>query len=247
MIEAHRVASAPELHRIVVGVDPAVSLGEDANATGIIVAGLGANRNAYVLEDCSGKYSPQEWALKAVAAFKRHKADRIVAEANQGGLMVQSTLRAIDANLPIRLVHASRGKLTRAEPISALYEQNRVYHVGAFPLLEDEMCSFEAGSPNSPDRLDALVWALTEIGLKPGMMPITDEMLRLAAMPGPDTRRNQPLDHPMFLGRGSRIMQASDFNPRWGGPPAPTWQRPAIDLNEQACNPNARNDPTVKR
>ena len=102
--------------------------------------------------------------------IKRHRADRIVAEANQGGAMVESTIRAVDANVPIKLVHASRGKITRAEPISALYEQGRVSHVGGFPELEDEMCSaIEPGSSKSPDRMDALVWALTELMIGPSL------------------------------------------------------------------------------
>jgi hypothetical protein len=99
------------------------------------------------------------------AAFKRHEADRIVAEANQGGAMVETTLRAVDRSIPVRLVHASRGKITRAEPVSALYEQNRVHHAGCFPELEDELCSFEPGSADSPDRLDALVWGITDLML----------------------------------------------------------------------------------
>jgi phage terminase large subunit-like protein len=134
----------------------------------------GAICTAYsaLLEDLSGKYSPTAWATKAVAAFKRHEADRIVAEANQGGAMVETTLRAVDRSVPVRLVHASRGKITRAEPVSALYEQHKIHHVGCFPELEDECCSFEPGSADSPDRLDALVWALTDLMLG-GFMEVT--------------------------------------------------------------------------
>jgi predicted phage terminase large subunit-like protein len=175
VIEACRVPKDHplDLNRIVVAIDPAISVGENSDSTGIIIAGIGFDGHGYVIEDITGKYSPTEWAMRAVAAYKRHKADRIVAEANQGGAMVESTLRAVDANVPVKLVHASRGKVTRAEPISALYEQFRVHHVGGFPELEDEMTSFEPGSPNSPDRMDALVWALTELMIAPGYQAIT--------------------------------------------------------------------------
>jgi predicted phage terminase large subunit-like protein len=152
-----------DLKRIVVAIDPAISVGENSDSTGIIVAGIGHDNHGYVLEDITGKFSPTEWAMRAIAAYKRHRADRIVAEANQGGAMVESCLRAVDANVPVKLVHASRGKITRAEPISALYEQGRVCHVGGFAELEDEMCSYEPGSAKFPDRMDALVWALTEL------------------------------------------------------------------------------------
>lgn len=167
MIEAARKPKdfTPDLRRIVVAIDPAVSVSETSDATGIVVAGVGHDGRGYVLEDLSGKFSPTEWATRAVAAFNRHRADRIVAEANQGGAMVETTIRAVDKNVPVKLVHASRGKVTRAEPVSALYEQGRVHHIGCFPELEDEMTSFEPGSTNSPDRMDALVWALTELML----------------------------------------------------------------------------------
>jgi len=165
MIEECRVtkADAAPLKRLVVAIDPALGTGENSNATGIIVAGVGTDNHGYVLEDLSGKYSPVEWAQKAIAAYKRHKADRIVAESNQGGQLVEATLRAVDRSAPVKLVHASRGKITRAEPISALYEQHRVHHAGLFAELEDEMTTYEPGSQNSPDRMDALVWALTEL------------------------------------------------------------------------------------
>lgn len=152
-----------ELKRIVISLDPAISVSETSDETGIIACGVGADDRGYVLEDVSGKYSPTEWAQRAVAAYHKHRADRIVAEANQGGAMVESTIRVVDPNVPIRLVHASRGKITRAEPVSALYEQGKVSHVGMFDALEDQLCSFSPGSNDSPDRLDALVWALTEL------------------------------------------------------------------------------------
>jgi phage terminase large subunit-like protein len=138
------------------------------------VAGIGHDNHGYVLEDLTGKYSPTEWAMNSIAAFKRHRADRIVIEKNQGGDMAETTLRAVDANVPIKMVHASRGKITRAEPISALYEQARVHHVGLFVELEDEMTSYEPGSPKSPDRMDALVWGLSELMIGNGWQsPIT--------------------------------------------------------------------------
>jgi predicted phage terminase large subunit-like protein len=140
-----------------------VSVGENSDETGIVVAGLGYDDHGYILEDLSGKYSPTEWATKAIAAYKRHCADSITAEINQGGAMVETAIRAVDANVPYRRVHASRGKITRAEPVSALYEQRRVHHAGSFPELEDQLCSFEPGSTKSPDRLDALVWAITDL------------------------------------------------------------------------------------
>ncbi|MGO9771102.1 MAG: hypothetical protein ACLPSW_16445 [Roseiarcus sp.] len=170
LIEATRLPKDHplDLKRVVISLDPAISVGENSDSTGIVVAGIGFDGHGYVLEDLTGKYAPNEWAMRAIAAYKRHKADRIVAEANQGGQMVESTLRAVDANVPVKLVHASRGKITRAEPISALYEQARVHHVGGFPELEDEMCSFEPGSAKSPDRMDALVWALTELMVSSG-------------------------------------------------------------------------------
>jgi phage terminase large subunit-like protein len=175
VIEAARLPKDHQLDlkRIVVALDPAISVGENSDSTGIIVAGLGFDGHGYILEDLTGKFAPNEWAMRAIAAYKRHKADRIVAEANQGGQMVESTLRAVDAAVPVKLVRASRGKITRAEPISALYEQARVHHVGGFPELEDEMCSFEPGSAKSPDRMDALVWGLTELMIGNGFPEIT--------------------------------------------------------------------------
>jgi phage terminase large subunit-like protein len=162
MIEASRVRSAPYLVRLVVSVDPAVSAGDSSAETGIIAAGIDMNGHAYILEDASLRGSPHQWASRAVALFNRHGADRIIAEANNGGEMVAHTLRTVESSLPITLVHASRGKYIRAEPISALYERGLVHHVGTFPLLEDQLCAWLPGH-QSPDRLDALVWALTEL------------------------------------------------------------------------------------
>jgi phage terminase large subunit-like protein len=160
-LDRDRVECAPELKRIVVAIDPAVSTNEGSDETGIVVAGIGGDHHGYVLEDLSGRYQPHEWAAVAVAAYRRHKADRIIAEKNQGGDMVQSTIRMVDPNVSYRAVHASRGKVTRAEPVSALYEQRKVHHVGAFTKLEDQLCSFTSDFDRnragySPDRLDAL-------------------------------------------------------------------------------------------
>lgn len=166
-IEKNR-AYVPAMSRIVVAIDPAVTKTERSDETGIIVTGLGVNAEGYVLEDRSLKGHPAEWARAAVAAFHEHKADRIVAESNNGGEMVEHTIRTIDPNVPITLVHASRGKRTRAEPVAALYEQGRVHHKrGAdLSILEDQMCSWSAGDgEDSPDRIDALVWGMTELML----------------------------------------------------------------------------------
>jgi predicted phage terminase large subunit-like protein len=169
-IDRDRRERAPELKRIVVAIDPAVKSGDDSDETGLVVAGVGHDDHGYVLEDLSGRYQPHEWAKVAIAAYRRHEADRIVAEVNNGGEMVESVLRQVDASVSFKAVHASRGKVTRAEPISALYEQGRVHHVGAFKALEDQMCAFasdfdRARAGYSPDRMDALVWALTELML----------------------------------------------------------------------------------
>jgi predicted phage terminase large subunit-like protein len=165
LIENGRCAKddVPTMRRIVVAIDPAISMGENSNETGIMVAGLGTDDHGYVLEDASGKYSPIDWARKAIALYHKHGADRIVAEANQGGLMVETTIRAVDSNASFKAVHASRGKITRAEPIAALAEQLRIHLAGSFPELEDSLCTYEAGSQGSPDRLDAMVWAFTEL------------------------------------------------------------------------------------
>ena len=123
--------------------------------------------HGYVIADVSGHYAPTEWARIAIAAYREHHADRIVAEVNNGGEMVEATLRVVDPNVSYSAVRATRGKITRAEPVSALYEQGRVHHVGVFSQLEDQLCTFAPGSAGSPDRLDALVWAMTELLVEP--------------------------------------------------------------------------------
>ncbi len=171
LLERCRARHVPEkgLTRVVVAVDPPASAHGDA--CGIVVAGLGADGRAYVLADASvEKMRPEGWARAVAGAAAAYGADRVVAEANNGGAMVESVLRAAEAGLPVKLVHASRGKAARAEPVAALYEAGRVAHRGAFPDLEDEMCGLIAGGGyegpgRSPDRADALVWALTELML----------------------------------------------------------------------------------
>jgi phage terminase large subunit-like protein len=162
-LDALRVHKPPTMKRVVVAVDPAASNNASSNETGIIVAGIGTDGKAYVLEDKTIKGSPNEWGVAALAAYHQFQADRIVAEANQGGDMVAHTLRTVDKNAPIKLVRASRGKRTRAEPVAALYEQGRVHHVGFLTQLEDQMCGWVPDIGSSPDRVDALVWAITEL------------------------------------------------------------------------------------
>jgi len=154
------------LSRIVVAIDPAITSNEESDMTGIMVAGIDVNGQAYVLEDATDRYKPAEWAQKAIDLLYKYKADRIVAERNQGGEMVRHTLQTEDASVPIRLVHASRGKYARAEPVSALYEQGRVKHLPGLDDVERQMTIWEPlGKMGSPDRLDALVWALTDLML----------------------------------------------------------------------------------
>lgn len=167
MLDESRVKEVPDLVRVVVAVDPAVTSGEDSDETGIVVAGRSETGHFYVLADRTCRLTPDGWARRAVAAFDEWKADRIVAEANQGGDLVANVIRTVRAVAPVTLVHATRGKRVRAEPVAALYEQGRVHHVvggGGFEALEDQMCTFAPDVVSgSPDRVDALVWALTEL------------------------------------------------------------------------------------
>jgi phage terminase large subunit-like protein len=171
-IEALRVRAAPALERIVVAVDPAASSGEDSDETGIVVAGVSQGGHGYVLADESLRGSPDAWGRAAVAAHHRWQADRIVGEVNNGGEMVEHVIRTVDRSAPYKAVRESRGKAARAEPVAALDEQGRVHHVGAFPELEDQMCAFTSDFDRraagfSPDRVDARVWALSELMLGP--------------------------------------------------------------------------------
>ncbi len=163
-IDELRIDAAPDLVRVVVAVDPSATGGANADEAGIITAGLGADGHGYILGDDTLRASPHGWGSKAVLAYHTHNADRIVAETNNGGEMVELTIRTVDGAVSYKAVHASRGKRTRAEPVAALYEQGRVHHVGSFPQLEDEMTEWVPGDA-SPNRMDALVWALTELML----------------------------------------------------------------------------------
>lgn len=165
MIERQRIKVAPELKRITVNIDPAISNTSTSDETGITVTGIDGSNNGYVLADESGKYSPDGWATIAVNLAEKWKADCIVAEKNQGGDMVQSVIRAKNNKVRIKLVTATKGKYVRAEPIYSLYEQGKVFHVGYLPKLEAQMCIFTSDLKNSPDRVDSLVWGLTELML----------------------------------------------------------------------------------
>jgi len=168
MIDNTRVKEMPEMQRVIVSIDPAVTNNEGSDETGILVVGKGFDKRFYVLDDLSDRMSADTWANVAINAFYKYNCDRIIAEVNNGGDLVERLIRTIDRNVPYKKVHASRGKLVRAEPISALYEQERVSHVGTFSKLEDQMCSFTLDSRSSPDRLDALVWGLTELSKSSG-------------------------------------------------------------------------------
>lgn len=160
-IDDHRVEVAPDLDRVVVAIDPSITA--EGDEAGIVAAGtVKQTRESYVLEDWSLQGSPLTWAGAAVRLYHDLQADCIVAESNQGGEMVSTVISQVDSSVPVRLVHASRGKATRAEPIAAQYEQGRAHHVGGFEALEDEMCLWMPGNP-SPNRMDALVWAMTEL------------------------------------------------------------------------------------
>lgn len=167
-IDILRMTEHPDLTRVVVAIDPAVSAGDESSETGIIVAGIGKVGlvlHGYILADLTMRGRPDEWAKAAVAGYHNFAADRVVGEVNNGGDMVEYTVRTIEKNIPFTQLHASRGKYIRAEPVSALYEQSRIHHVGYFPELEDQLCEWVIGD-TSPDRLDALVWAITELMLE---------------------------------------------------------------------------------
>lgn len=165
MLELAHVDQAPELVRTVVAIDPAVTSGEEADETGIIAAGLGHDGHVYVLADRSGRFTPDGWARRSVALWDEVSGDRIIGEVNNGGDLVENVVRSVDASVPYKRVTATRGKRLRAEPVAALYEQGRVHHVAGLGLLEDQMASWTPESGTSPDRLDALVWAVTELAL----------------------------------------------------------------------------------
>ncbi len=187
MIEAARAGVAAEPGRIVVAIDPPTTSGSGADECGIIVAGVVQDGppqawTAQVIFDGSVQgASPQAWAARAVELYHRHGADRLVAEVNQGGEMVSALIRNVDAMIPIRTVHASKGKSARAEPVAALYEQGRVRHAGVFRALEDQMRQMTTAGfkgPGSPDRVDALVWALTDLMIDPSGRPTQRPQVR---------------------------------------------------------------------
>ena len=151
--------------RIVVALDPSVTSSETADECGMMVCGKGQDGHGYLLDDFSIRASPEKWARRAIQAYQEHKADLIIAESNNGGEMVRLVLQAVDPSVPVKLVTASRGKHVRAEPVAALYEKRQIWHAKAFPILEDELCLWTPDSSESPNRLDALVWGMTELML----------------------------------------------------------------------------------
>ncbi len=175
LIENNRARQALNLQRIIIAVDPPVTSHAKSDACGIIIAGLGSDRRAYILEDATVEQAkPLSWAEAVVNMFHKYEADRLIVEINQGGEMVETIIRQLDPVLPIKAVRASRGKWLRAEPVAALYEQGRVSHVGMFKKLEDQMCDFGRdglSGGSSPDRLDALVWAVSELLLGRQVVP----------------------------------------------------------------------------
>ena len=168
-IEKNRVELTPELTRVVVAVDPAVTSNKnisgkrDSDETGIIVAGRGVDNHYYILGDYSGIFSPDMWIKKAIECYYQHEADFIVAETNQGGDLIEKLLRVQDTNVPYKGVHAKRGKMLRAEPVSSIFEQDKAHMVGFYKELEEQMCSFTPYTVKSPDRLDACVYAISSL------------------------------------------------------------------------------------
>lgn len=167
LLDATRMSKSdiPELKKIVVAIDPAGTSNSSSDATGIIVVGQDYSDHGWVLEDCTGKYKPNEWAKKAIALWERWQADCIVGEVNYGGDMVENTIHSIDKGVPFKQVRATRGKALRADPIVALYEQGIIHHVGVLAALEDEMVTWTPESDWSPNRIDAMVWGFTFCGL----------------------------------------------------------------------------------
>jgi phage terminase large subunit-like protein len=166
MIQPNKVRhdDVPPMRRVVVAVDPAATSSESSDETGIICAGIGTDERYYVLSDLTMRGSPLSWAGVAIAEYRKRRADRIVAETNNGGEMVEATLRAVDPSVSYRAVHASRGKMVRAEPVAALYEKGLVRHVGQFREMEAELLTYTGrDNQKSPNRMDALVWALTSL------------------------------------------------------------------------------------
>lgn len=174
-IDRLRVTAAPELERIVVAIDPSTTSKETSDEAGVVAVGRGADGHGYVLADATLRGTPSQWATAAVQTYTRLQADRIIGEGNNGGEMVELVVRSVPGgeHVAYRMVMASRGKATRAEPTSANYEQGKMHHVGFFPELEDEMCNWVPGLGTSPNRVDALVWAVTELGIVPGGLQLS--------------------------------------------------------------------------
>ena len=167
LINGLRVSERPPLKRIVIAIDPAVTSKDTSDETGLIACGVGFDNHLYVLDDCSGTYTPKDWATKAIMMYRKWEADRIIGEVNNGGDLIETVLRSVDPNIPYKSVHATRDKLTRAEPVAALYEQGKAHHVGRFLDLEYEMTTWEGKKgQKSPNRIDALVWGATETVLQ---------------------------------------------------------------------------------
>ena len=178
-IDRARLLVAPQLERIVVAIDPAATSAEGSDDTGMVVAGIATidgTTHGYILHDLTCHETPMGWAKVAVQAYHQHKADRIIGEANNGGDMIEAVIRAVDTNVSYRKVTATRGKAIRAEPVAALYEQGRIHHIGLLGPLEDELCEWDPAdtSAASPNRLDAMVWAITDLMLADSTTGILD-------------------------------------------------------------------------
>ena len=211
LLEQTRVISAPSLTRIVVAIDPAGSTSEGSDETGVTVAGIGPDGHGYVTHDLAGRYTPTEWAKAAVGAYHFHKADRIVGESNFGGNMVEATVRAVDPNVSFKLIHSSRGKVLRAEPIAALFEQRRAHLVGTFPELEDEMCAFTTdwnrSRDGSPNRIDATVFALAELMCDGANIEGWLQYLKWDATRSPESARDLGIQD--LMGEYERTLKAA--------------------------------------
>jgi len=186
-IDDYRVSDVPQLSLVVVGVDPSVTSKEGSDDTGIIVAGKGIDNHGYILGDYTIHDTPQKWAEAAITAYNKHQANKIIGETNNGGDLVELNIKMVDSSVRFEAVHASRGKATRAEPISSLYEQGRIHHFGTFPELEDQLCEWVPGAEKSPDRLDAAVWALAALNLeipfgKAAKTPVPERKERKSSM-----------------------------------------------------------------
>jgi predicted phage terminase large subunit-like protein len=203
--------------RIVIGVDPALTSKASSDETGIVVCARGVDHCGYVLDDLSCRASPEGWARRIVEAYHGFRADRVVAETNNGGELVETVLRTIDPTLSYKAVHASRGKRVRAEPLVSLYEQGKIFHVRAFPELEAQMCTFDPlAYDHSPDRLDALVWALTELMLHDAHVPAID-LTRAEGLTKPSRFAQDPARRSRFRDVPTPASSDTDWvRARWG-------------------------------